>query len=476
MSVSPIASAVAQIELKRLEAKQASARAITAAPETALLREKILSSGLLPHQQTFCDDQSTLQLAMVAGFGAGKSYGGACKTILLALENQGYVGAYFEPTAPMLRDIALRTFEEVLEKLGIEWRFRASPLPEITLLLPQAPTTILLRTFENYQRIRGQNLAFAIADEIDTCRSGIAQNATNMILARLRSGNVQQFCLTSTPEGYGFLYNWFVEKPADDKRLIHARTTDNPHLPQGFIDSLYANYPSNLIASYINGEFTNLTQHSVYPEFDRDLNASTLDLSNWSAFEHEHLHIGVDFNVGFCAWVVVLHRGREFHVIKFGAARDTPQLIEQWQQEFQPWIDSELLTVYPDASARNRSTEDAGQSDLRLIRDAGLSVAIQKSNPLIRDRVLTVNTLVKSGTGDRRLLVHSECGQIIKVLEQHAYDPRTGQPEKGDGGETDLSGPADALGYVLWALAGLKGVGRGGTARDKRGRSPVRLY
>ena len=58
----------------------------------------------------------------------------------------------------------------------------------------------MLRTILTYQRLRGQNLSAVGFDEADTVNKRDAEQAMNMALARLRSGNVQQFYATTTPE------------------------------------------------------------------------------------------------------------------------------------------------------------------------------------------------------------------------------------------------------------------------------------
>ena len=64
--------------------------------------------------------------------------------------------------------------------------------------------------------------------------------------------------------------------------------------------------------------------------------------------------------------------------------------------------------------------------------------------------------------------MHPQCKQMLKGLEQQAYDSATQQPEKGDGGELDLSGQTDALGYAIWQLAGVK-PWKTGRARSRVG-------
>ena len=73
---------------------------------------------LLPHQLAFCDDTDHRKLALVCGFGAGKTHGLVAKAVHMAALNVGYVSALFEPVAPMLRDILQRTMDDLLE----EWQ------------------------------------------------------------------------------------------------------------------------------------------------------------------------------------------------------------------------------------------------------------------------------------------------------------------------------------------------------------------
>ena len=88
---------------------------------------KKIKSKLLPHQASFCDDISHRKLALVCGFGAGKTYALVSKSIILACMNVGHISAIFEPTNVMLRDILMRTMNELLEEGEIPYTFRASP-------------------------------------------------------------------------------------------------------------------------------------------------------------------------------------------------------------------------------------------------------------------------------------------------------------------------------------------------------------
>ena len=92
-----------------------------------------LLEGLLPAQREFVEDTDHLILGLCAGFGAGKTRALCCKVVMLSMENPGKVGAVFEPTHILLRDVWMRSFDEFLEEYEIPFSFRVSPQPEYIL-------------------------------------------------------------------------------------------------------------------------------------------------------------------------------------------------------------------------------------------------------------------------------------------------------------------------------------------------------
>ncbi len=367
---------------------------------------KKIKTKLLPHQASFCDDLSHRKLALVCGFGAGKTYALVSKSIILACMNVGHISAIFEPTSPMLRDILMRTMNELLEEWEIPYTFRASPLPEYQLTFEEGTHTILLRTILTYQRLRGQNLCAVGFDEADTVNKRDAEQAMNMALARLRSGNIQQFYATTTPEGHAWAFETFEKNAKEDTRLIKAKTSDNPYLPEGFIDSLLENYPPQLIQAYLNGNFTNLTTGAVYSRFDR--NKHLVDNIPFD-IKMETLLIGIDFNVMNCNAVVAVKDG-------------------------------------PDASGAARSTINASKTDIAILEGYGFSSMALRSNPPIKDRVQTLQALLENSKGWVRLAIHASCRRLIECLELQSYDEKSGDPDKQNGYD-HLN---DALGYLVY--------------------------
>lgn len=408
---------------------------------------KRLLDGLLPAQREFVEDTEHLILGFCAGFGAGKTRALTIKCLIMCLDNPGTVGAVFEPTNILLRDVWMRSFDDVLEEYEIPHTFRISPQPEYVIDTPAGSTTVICRATETWNRIRGQNLSFVLADELDTSPMEIASKASEMFLARLRGGTKPQLAVASTPEGYRWMYDTFITNGDNpDRRLIKAKTTDNPHLPAGFVESLYANYDANLVASYINGEFTLLSSVRVYHPFDRDVHWTDTQLE-----PDDRLFCGLDLNVGACFLTFVVRRGEEFHVIGEAHPKDTPAVVKFLQDKFPHHLSSGNLVVIPDAASKQRTTTNAKESDLSLLRKGGFEVKTQSSNPAIQDRVNVLNVLFLAN----RLKVATGCNYLIKSLEQQAYD-KGGKPAKGIGGVDDISGPVDSLGYALSYLAPLR--------------------
>ena len=412
---------------------------VTTQEDTGDLLQRI-RSDLHPGQLAFVDDTTTQIIGISAGYGAGKTRALCAKAVMLAAANQGFIGAVMEPTGPLIRDIWQNDFENFLEAYDIPYTFRASPLPEYTLHLPGGDTKILCRSFENWSRIIGLNLAWVLADEIDTVTPSIANKAFPKILGRLRSGNVRQFGAASTPEGFRWMWNTFGSEDAKsrtDRHLIKMRSSDNPHLPSDFIERLEANYDPNLLKAYLDGEFVNLATGTVYDRFDRTKHV----ISELPDLDREPLRIGVDFNVANMSAIIGVRVGNGLVVIdEISGAHDTDALA----QEIQARYPQRRIYIYPDASGGNRST-NAAQTDIQILESYGMSNQSPRANPPVRDRVAAVQALLENGKGQVRLTIHQGCKRLIECLELQCYTDK-GDPDK-DAGHDHMN---DALGYLIW--------------------------
>ena len=399
-----------------------------------------IREDLHPGQRAFVDDHKTEILGISAGYGAGKTRALAAKSVFMAAANQGFTGCVMEPTGPLIRDIWQADFEGFLEQYEIPYTFRASPLPEYLLHFPNGDSKLLCRSFENYSRIIGLNLAYILCDEIDTVNPAICTRAFPKILGRLRAGNVRQFSAASTPEGFRWMWNTFGTEEAqqrEDRKLIRMRSADNPYLPQDFIERLQANYDPSLLQAYLEGQFCNLTTGQVYDRFDRAKHVTT----NIPDVSNEPLRIGVDFNIGNMSAVIGVRLGNKLLLIdEISGAHDTDAMAQEIRRRFP----DQRVYMYPDASGGNRST-NASRTDIQILETYGFSNQSPKANPPIRDRVASVQALLENGKGQVRLQIAAHCKRTIECLELQSYT-EAGDPDK-DAGYDHMN---DALGYLVY--------------------------
>lgn len=381
-----------------------------------------------------CEDQFP---ALVAGFGSGKTHAAVARGIAKKLQYPRQNIAYYLPTYDLVTTIGFPRFYEMLESLGLPYK----PNKNDKMIHVENAGSIIFRTMDNPERIIGYEVADSLVDELDTLPEDKAREAWNKIISRNRQkkpdGSLNTVGVATTPEGFRFVYDRWQRNPASGYRIIKASTMSNSrNLPAGYINSLRASYPSNLLAAYLDGEFVNLVAGSVYPEFDRHLNATDERIKPGEA-----LHVGMDFNVGKMSAVIHVLRGDNPHAaMEITRVLDTPAMSALLKRDYP----DHPIIVYPDASGASRKSNNASESDLAILRAAGFSVRVNAANPRVKDRVLAVNAMVHKD-GARRYRVNPEtCPELVESLEKQAYD-KHGEPDKSGG----LDHVIDAAGYFI---------------------------
>ncbi len=378
--------------------------------------------------------------AFIAGFGSGKTE--ALVNWLLAQKLSNPFGdvAYYAPTFDLIRLIAWPRFEMKLTEWGLRYTLNKSE----QILHIASFGAVIFRTMANPERIIGYEVTDSAIDEIDTLPKAKATETWRKILGRNRQkkhAGVNRIANGTTPEGFGFIHDRWQKRGGGEYQMVRASTYSNQrNLPDDYIDQLIEDYPAQLIAAYINGQFVNLLSGAVYPDFDR-----AESHTNAGILPGDVLHIGMDFNVWNMAAVVAIVRGSNpIAVAELKKIRDTPAMIEAIKERYA----KHSIVVYPDASGGAKSSKSASESDLTLLRQAGFTVRSPSANPAIKDRVMSVNAQLCNGKGERLLRINTyACPTLTEALEEQAYDSN-GLPDKSTGVDHIL----DALGYMIHYL------------------------
>jgi hypothetical protein len=382
--------------------------------------------------------------AMVAGFGSGKTEAAIKRAIIGKLKYPKLNRGFYEPTYDLVRMIAFPRFEEALTELDIPYKLFKSPLNYIEI---EHAGKIFFRSMDTPSRIIGYEHADADVDELDTLKLDDAADVWRRIQSRNRQkkpdSSLNTIGVTTTPEGFKFVYNTWKKDPKQGYRIIQAPTNSNPHLPDGYIQSMRDSYPSQLIEAYLMGEFVNLTSGTIYNSFDRALNNTD---RVWDG--KEPVYIGMDFNVGKMSAVVhVKDSDGPRAVDEIINAYDTPDIINVIKSRY----NNCTIRVYPDASGGSRKSVDASRTDIVLLEQAGFSVIYNKKNPFVKDRILAMNRALCDNNGKREYLINiSKCPSYADCLEQQVWGSN-GEPDKTQGKDhaNDAGGYFIAMDYPI---------------------------
>ena len=219
---------------------------------------------LFPQQMAFFLDQSPYAAA-VTGVGGGKSYCGALKMFQYMRSHPKSVGMVTAVSYPMLRDATLKSIQQVFPEGSYVLN-----IGDMTLKY-QNGAEALLRSTDEPSRLRGPNLAWVWMDE--AARS--EEEAFLVLQGRLRqTGFPHQMWLTTTPNGFNWVYKLFKQFPKDGYALHQWRTMDNPNLPPLFIKNLLESYQGEFALQELEGQFVAL---SGSPFFDGERLREMLD-------------------------------------------------------------------------------------------------------------------------------------------------------------------------------------------------------
>lgn len=378
---------------------------------------------LLPHQHEFIHATEKV-VGLICGIGAGKSFAGRIWIIKKAIENPETLGFIGANTYAQLRDTILNPLMAELETMGLPHNYNAN-----TGILTIGDAKIKCASLENFNVLRGIEIGYGWLDEI----RDLNEEAFLMMLGRLRCGKSHKLEMraTTTPAGYNWIYDLFAgTRKTADFRMIHATSKANIFLPDGYLDTLTANYDDRFKEQELEGSFVNLSSGKIYHAFSREAHVKELPDAYYT---HDYLSIGMDFNVNpLCAVIAVVTDTRIYVIDEMYLNNSNTFAGAEHIKLAYP---RRRITVIPDATGKNRKTS-ALNSDHAILQQAGFRVRAPRINPRREDRFNTVNKLLEEGC----LIIDPRCKMLIKDLEQ----------EVADKNPKDIGHINDALGYLCY--------------------------
>lgn len=221
--------------------------------------------------QEVLDPNGPKYILYAGGIGSGKTLIGCVTILALAIQ---YPGDYLvaRQFLPELKITTLKTFLEITPPELIEEYRVADGIVKIKSAGGKI-SNVIFRQLEEPDKLRSLNLSAFLIDE----SSQVSEAAFMLLQGRLRGGGLRKGFLTTNPNGHDWQYSWFVkqdmftDEPTKKRfRLIKAPSTENVHLPDGYLSTIMATWSKERIQREVEGSF-DAFEGMVYHEFRRDV-------------------------------------------------------------------------------------------------------------------------------------------------------------------------------------------------------------
>ena len=411
---------------------------------------QLYKEDYLPHQWDFLTIQKRNPKKklnfLCGGMGSGKTHSFLAKCFINHITKKNSEGVsngwVIYPTYDLAEEIFVEPMKDIFQRNGIKYQYNIQKHKFTT-----SYGNIKIYQLQKPHRIIGANLNWVGIDEFDLESWKNCEIAYNKAIGRLRGSEDTELFIVSTPEGYHFLHHVAVEKANETTHLVKGKTTDNPYLPDSYVELLESNYTPELLKAYRDGEFTNISKLSTYYSFERSKNVKKCEYDRSLP-----LCVSIDWNVDpMC--VCLLQEKRNGQVQVF----DEVILSHQGQGDLisarmcamvkDKYPNSQYL-AYPDASGSQRHTS-AMFSDIDILKQHGFTVKVRKTNPPVVNRVNAVNRLLALDNKmleGKQLIIDPKCKTLIQDLEKVTNKQGTREIDKSN---KLLSHSSDALGYYI---------------------------
>jgi hypothetical protein len=385
------------------------------------------------------------------------------EAIKLAHVNPKCMGVLGAPTYGMIEDTIMPELLQVLGDNEVPYEFLKS---EHSIYLPGPRSTILFRSLDHPDRLRGKNVAWFGIDEATYC----SEKAWEQLEARLRDPKAKQLCgfATFTPKGFDWCYRRFkVQEKGDQYRLVHGHWYNSPILRtnQTYYETLRASYDPRFFQQEVLGEFLALHRGMAYPNFS---DAANLRSRAWDP--NLPLCFTLDFNVDpFCSLLAQRHgsrAGSPIHVLEEIVLRDarTPGILAKLEEVIQErYRTLQRLQIYGDPAGVQRRSS-ASSTDWEIVhawaekQPFRVSFHVESKAPFVKDRVNAVNAMLENAEHKPRLTVDPSCKYLIADFYEvgWAADSDGNMFPELDKKNKLRTHASDALGYMVWAESDLR--------------------
>jgi len=320
-------------------------------------------------------------------------------------------GWIIAPTYPMLKDINIPTIMEWIPQSAVkEWNKQ-----DHRLILTNN-SEITFRSGEDPDKLRGIGLDWLWLDE--ACF--MSKMVWDVIYPAL-SDKVGDAWITTTPQGYDWVYNEFYKRAKEgdpDYNAWQYRTIDNPYIPQEVVEKARNTMTDVMFRQEYLASFEKLTG-LVYPDFDeKDHVADSVE------GDRDDLYfVGID--VGYTnPTAVVLVRETADHIMYIvDEYYETGKTVKEVADAIKQMVGTKRIEMYIVDPASKATHQETGTdvSVEQLFHENGIPVT--PGNNDVRAGIDYVTQLLRKdeALGRSRLQVLGKCKNVIREFQNYSW-------------------------------------------------------
>ena len=390
---------------------------------------------------------------LVAGRRFGKTFL-AMQELIRAANGPGKLAWYVAPSFRQAKSIAWRALKNMTRPYWAKTPMETELRIDLT-----TGGTICLLGEDNYDSLRGNGLDFLVLDEY----ASISPEAWTEALRPALADKMGRALLIGTPRGHDHFYELYESAQKQEHwKTFQFTTEEGGNVPPEEIAIATKELDERTYRQEFQASFENVSAGRVYYAFDR---AGNLEKAEYNP--RLPLFWSLDFNVNPMCSLIGQRDGNWLQVLEEIALPDsnTQAACVEFHKRAAKWGRRLVVQLFGDASGNGRHTA-ASRTDWQIVREIlggyGYIVnsRVPSANPPVKDRVNCVNALLCNHAEERRLMIHPDCKELIKDLEQVTWDGEW--VNKNDSKRSHLS---DALGYVVAQEFGMKSKGGYGPGR-----------
>lgn len=362
--------------------------------------------------------ESTKTFIMYSGaVGAGKSFIGCVKGLMLNLRYPGNTGLICRKEATTLNHSTLRTlFEQVIPPELIVYRNDQKGILRHKTGTPGVLSTIIwsgldkTATQEYPTKIGSTEFGWIFLDEGVEADEGDWQMLSTRlrhkipILSNKANARVprQLFTATNPDTPYHHLYRFFIENPeSEDRQVIFTNPYENPYLPEDYIKNLESSLTGVFKDRLLHGRWVT-AEGMIFEDFKQEKHVTEELLP---VGEYQEIIAGADSNYPLprAAVIIGITGSGEAHVLKeFYREKAHTKVLAEWMNNFAEEHDV-WITVYHDPS---------DPSSIDTINEQKKLSCLKAHNKVVPG-ISTVSEFFKND----KIKIHPSCkGLLVEIL------------------------------------------------------------